>query len=361
MRQITYLILCIVLISCSANRKNGSIPVIVDTAQNSGAENRLAKSGNADILWIQKVLNNWHYVCLNELNIEVKTLPWIIFYDSSSAWHLNADESMLPPFEKTHDSVAFAGINYQLIRIAHTESVWVPDREPIPLTSFLISTMPYAENRKAFFVAPLPSLFHKLTTPDQAPYLNFLFLGTNIHELTHTRQLPFVLPQLLGIHNSDNRKSLNDNTVEEEFSKNERYKELYSEESTHLWNAVFTDNEDSCRAEIERAIKLIEIRKREFFTGDNQGLGQADEIFLSLEGSAMWAQYRIMLKDTPNPNERELLSWIVQQGPAWSQERGLALFLLIDRFAPDWKDPFFEKELPPATSYLRDVLAISKK
>jgi hypothetical protein len=52
----------------------------------------------------------------------------------------------------------------------------------------------------------------------------------------------------------------------------------------------------------------------------------------------MWAQYRIILKNAPNPDERELLSWLVKQARAWSQERGLALFLLINRFSPDWKD-----------------------
>lgn len=361
MSQISYLILCIVLISCSVNKKNGSIRTIVATEQNVGAENHLAKFGNADILWMQKVLDNWHYVCLNELDIEVKTLPWIIFYDSSFAWHLNADENMLPPYENTLHSVGFAGTNYQLVRLAHTKSIWVPDRETIPLASAPTTTIPYAQNKKAFFMAPLPSLFHKFATPDQALYLDFLFLGIAIHELTHTRQLPFVLPQLLMLDKTDNRKSLDDNTVENEFSKSERYRKLYFEENSHLWNAVFTVNEDSCIAEIERAFKLIEIRKREFFSGDNQGLGQADEIFLSLEGSAMWAQYRIMLKHTPNPNEQALISWLVQQGPAWSQERGLVLFLLIERFSPDWKYRFFDKDLPPATDHLRDALAIRKK
>ena len=302
MKQITYFVLYMVLISFSENKENRPIPAIFTTAQNSsGAENHLAKSRNADILWIQKVLDNWNYVCLKELNIGAKTLPWIIFYDSSSAWHLNADENMLPPFGKTHHTVVFAGTNYQLVRLSHTKSIWVPDREPISLASTSTTTIPYAQNKKAFFIAPLPSLFHKLATPDQEPYLDFLFMGTTIHELTHTRQLPFVIPQLLEIHKTDNRKSLDDNTVENEFSKNERYKKLYFEENTHLWNAVFMVNKDSCITEIERAFKLIEIRKGEFFTGDNQELGKADEIFLSLEGSAMWAQYRIMLKNTPNP------------------------------------------------------------
>ncbi|HTF27834.1 MAG TPA: hypothetical protein VK625_03265, partial [Flavitalea sp.] len=222
-------------------------------------------------------------------------------------------------------------------------------------------TIPYAQNTKAFFIAPLPSLFHKFAAPDQAPYLDFLFLGNNIHELTHTRQLPFVLPQLLRIDKIGNRQSLDDNTVENEFSKNEGYKKLYFAENTHLWKAVFAINEDSAILEIERAFKLMDIRKGEFFTGDNQKLGQADEIFLSLEGSAMWAQYRIMLKNTPMPNERSLVSWLVQQGPAWSQERGLILFLLIDKFSPEWQGQFFEKQLPSATNYLRDRLGIRKK
>jgi len=324
-------------------------------AQNSN-ENQL-KPKKEDFLWIQKVLDNWNYTCLNDLKIAIKPLPWIIFYDSSSAWHLNADQSMLPSFTKTNDSVTFAGVWYQLVRVNHQKGIWVPDRKPVPLESVLVSTMPYAGDTKTFFIAPLPSLFHKLAQASgQEQFVDFIFLGGNIHELTHTRQLPFVLPQLLKLQKASRRESLNDNTVENEFSKDERYKQLFSEENRHLWNAAFAISVDSCRIEIEQAFKLRQIRMHEFFTGANQPLGEADEIFLSLEGSAMWAQYRIMFKNTPNPISRELLSWIVQQAGAWSQERGLVMFLLIDKFDSNWKALFFENQLPNATDYLQDLL-----
>ncbi len=199
-------------------------------------------------------------------------------------------------------------------------------------------------------------MYHKLAPKDQWQYLDLLFLGITIHELTHTRQLPFVLPQLVDLDKKDKRESLNDNTVEEIFSKDERYKKFYFDENARLWNAVFMTNDDSCVAEIRQVLKITDMRKREFFTGDNASLAQADEIFLSLEGSAMWAQHRIMMKNAPNPNQRDLLSWLVQQSPAWSQERGLVLFLLIDRFSADWKKLFFGKELPPATAYLTKIL-----
>ena len=99
-------------------------------AQHAVSENPLVRSGAEEVLWMQKVLDNWTYTCLNELNIEAKVLPWIIFYDSAAAWHVNADESVLPPFERTDHHVTFAGKDYQLIRMAHEKNVWVPDMEP---------------------------------------------------------------------------------------------------------------------------------------------------------------------------------------------------------------------------------------
>ena len=326
-------------------------------AQSNTAGNQSPKSKNAEVDWIQKVVDNWSYVCQNELKIEAKTLPWSIFYDTTSAWHLNPDLNILPAHEKTQRTVVFGGRTYPLFKTSHAQNVWIPEREPIPVSSYLNSTMPYAQNKKAYFVAPLPSLFRKLATPDQAGVLELLFLGNAIHELTHTRQLPMVIPQLLEIHKTDSRKSLDDNTVEQEYSNNPRYKQLYADESKHYWNAVFTSDNDSCITKCKQALQLTEIRKSEFFSATNQSLGRADEIFLSLEGSAMWAQYRVMLKNVPNPNERDLISWLVQQSPAWSQERGLALFLLIDRFDPSWKNQFFEKQLPLAYGHLAGVLA----
>lgn len=314
---------------------------------------------DADMDWIQKILDNWSDLCRTELLLTVDTLPWIIFYDSASAWHLNAYEKMLPAFEKTRHRFRFAGIEFSLVKVPHSGNIWVPGRQAIPLSSSISATMPYADNSKAFFVAPLPSLFHTFAPADQSPYLDFLYLGINIHELTHTLQLPYVLPQLLKIEKAGNMESLDDNTVENIFSKNEQYKELYAKENKLLWRAAFITDRDSCLSEIKKALQLIETRKQQFFSREYRELGKADEIFLSLEGSAMWAQYRIMLKNAPNPNPEELLKWLVQQGPSWAQERGLVLFLLIDRFDPAWKPNFFGKPLPAATAHLRQVLKLT--
>ncbi|NII24842.1 hypothetical protein HB364_07125 [Pseudoflavitalea sp. X16] len=264
------------------------------TAQHTNVSTPLAKN---DMQWIQKVLDNWNLVCRKELKIKENPLPWIIFYDSTAAWHLNPDKKLLPPFEKTAYRFIYDRQNYELIRISHSMNVWVPDRAPVPMGSLPTVAMPYANNQKCFFIAPLPTLFHLLATPDYAVYLNFLFLGIYIHELTHTRQLPFVLSKLLQIqHNYKLPESIDDNTIENTFGKNETYKQLFFAEKGHLWNAVFNENTDSCIAHIEQAFRIADRRKKEFLSGDSLGYDKLDDIFISLEGSAMWAQYRIMLK-----------------------------------------------------------------
>lgn len=128
-----------------------------------------------------------------------------------------------------------------------------------------------------------------------------------------------------------------------------------------MWNAVLTKNTDSCIHYIEQAFKVAVERKTKFFSSDRAGYDKIDDIFLSLEGSAMWSQYRIMLKNVPNrKNDEETLFWLLERTPAWSQEEGLALLLLIDRFDPDWKSRFFERELPSAWQYLKGLIAIKR-
>lgn len=339
------------------------LSVTLCSAQNKYSESSSITLKNVDIIWIKKILDNWELVCRKELKIKVEPLPWIIFYDSSHAWHLNADESLLPAFVKSPHRLLFAGRSYQLIKLSHSKEVWVPGRKSISVASYPTVAMPYADNRKVFFIAPLRSFFHSLSTPDQSEYLDFLFLGNNVHELVHTRQLVFTLPQLLYTQKAYKLpESIDDNTIENSFGKNENYRKLFFEEKTHFWNAVLTTNKDSCIIEMDKALSLAEQREKRFFARDSLGYARLDDIFISLEGSAMWAQYRIMVRNAPRgQTEKQTLFWLLQRTPTWSQEEGLALFLLLERVLPDWKAQFFEKELPSVFQLLKRVVAKSKK
>ncbi|MBD2703515.1 hypothetical protein IC229_22915 [Spirosoma sp. BT702] len=317
--------------------------------------------GQSNANWIQTVLKNWETVCTKHLLINPQPLPWIIFYDSTRAFHINPDTNLLPPSAIKQLPIQFGSQSYRVILMAHAGSVWVPGRDPISVVPRPAVTMPYDEYRKSFFMAPLPSFFRKLAPADQAGFLDLLFLGINSHELTHTRQLPFVLPQLLDIQKKYKLpENLDDNLIERLFEKNEAYKKLFTAEKQHFWNAYMAANMDSCRREITKGLTLMKQRKGQFFTGDKLGYTYLDDIFLSLEGSAMWVQYQVTMANAPRDQPaHQTLYWLVQRTDSWVQEEGLVLFLLIDRLVPNWQSQFFGKTLP----YPFDVLqrAVSQK
>jgi hypothetical protein len=151
------------------------------------------------LVWMQAVLNNWQAVCRRDLRIATEPLPWIIFYDDNVAWHLQPEKRWLPPHEVSPHPLRFMGETYPLTRVAHQGGrLWVPDREPLPVdvAKPQVAAMPYDDQRKSFFVAPLPGLFHKLAGPDQARNLDEHFLGITAHELTHTRHYAHAMPQI---------------------------------------------------------------------------------------------------------------------------------------------------------------------
>ena len=308
-----------------------------------------------DLPALQKTADDWEFTCRNELRIEPGALPWIIFYDSVTAWHINPEIALLPEYKRLASIVRFAGIDYPLFQIFHKEKLWVPERDPIDVKTRAAAAMPVSDNKKTFFISPVPSFFHTLAPPDQAVFLDLLLAGLNIHELTHTRQLSFVLPQILDAQKKYKLpESIDDNSIERTFENNEAYKALFFKEKTHLWNAAMASNLDSCKSHLKLALDLVAERQRTFFVNENEGYKKLDEIFLALEGSAMWAQYKTTRKYAPQGQSPEqTLYFMFQYLASWSQEEGLALFLIIDKLVPGWQVQFFSTELPSPFELLK--------
>ena len=308
-----------------------------------------------DLPALQKTADEWENTCRNELHIEPDMLPWIIFYDSVTAWHINPEITLLPAYKRLTSTIRFAGVDYPLFQVNHNNKLWVPERDPIDVKTFMVTTIPVSDNKKTFFISPVPAFFHTIAPPDQKIYLDLLLTGMNMHELTHTRQLPFVISQILQAQkNYKLPESIDDNSIERTFENNEAYKALFVKEKTHLWNAAMAANLDSCKRQLKIALDLATERQRTFFVQENEGYKKLDDIFLALEGSAMWAQYKTTRKYAPQGQSPEqTLYFLFQHGNSWSQEEGLALFLIIDKLVPGWQAQFFSKELPSPFELLR--------
>jgi hypothetical protein len=254
--------------------------------------------------WMQAVLDNWEAVCRRDLRIPAEPLPWIIFYDEDRAWHLQPDTRLLPPHEASTHSLRFTGKAYPLVPVAHQNGkIWLPDREPLPVdvAKPLVTAMPYGNERSSFFIATLPDLFHKLAGRDQARHLDELFLGLAAHELTHTRHFVYAMAQIRRLRlRYKLPEHLDDNMIQQEFGARDEYKRLYDEESELLTKAILASDLDDVRRAAAQALLVSQKRKERFFVGGKDGYSDLEDIFLAMEGLAMWVQYRSARERAPS-------------------------------------------------------------
>ena len=316
--------------------------------------------------WMQAVLDNWQAVCRRDLRISAQPLPWIIFYDEDAAWHLHPETRLLPPHEVSTHALRFAGKAYPLVRAVHQNGkVWVPDREPLPVDAAhpRMAAMPYDSDRHSFFIAPLPGVFHRLGGPDQARNLDELFLGAAAHELTHTRQLVYAIAKINRLRlRYKLPEHLDDNIIEREFGAHDEYKRLHEEEGEQLTRALRARNLDDTRRAAEQVVLVSQKRKERFFVGDKEGYSNLEDIFLAMEGLAMWVQYRTARERAPS-GEDWLTTFIKlgERADAWSQADGLALLVLIERLAPGWHARFLVPDFPSPFTVLREAVRRSTR
>ena len=98
-------------------------------------------------------------------------------------------------------------------------------------------------------------------------------------------------------------------------------------------------------------------RKDRFFVGDKEWYSSLEDIFLAMEGLAMWVQYRTARERAPSGEEwLKTLITLSERHDAWSQEQGLGLFLLIDRLVPGWQARFLAPDFPSPFTVLREAV-----
>lgn len=326
--------------------------------------NARAEIDQPTLVWMQSVMGNWEAVCRRHLRIPVQPAPWVIFYDQTQAWHLNPERQLLPTHEPSTASLKFAGQTYPLLRVANSKLLWVPGRAELVLKKPTAVAMPYADGQKSFCIIPLPALFHTLAADDQAAELDELFLGLAMHELTHTRQLGFIMKHLNRLQDAVRGKlptSIDDDLIENTFGQNEDYKRLYMAEQRYLFDAIrafLADDLAACRQAVAQALAVSQQRKRRFFVGDKRLYSEFEDIFLALEGVAMWTHYQMALDRAPAGQD-----WLTTLGPisartdSWSQAEGGGLFMLIDRLVPGWQARFLAPNPPSPFTVLREALA----
>jgi hypothetical protein len=208
---------------------------------------------------------------------------------------------------------------------------------------------------RRFFVMALPSVWEaaKVMAPGDKG-LTAVFL----HEFSHTRQMATLAPVFAAAAAKYHAPDLNDDSLQEHFKADPAYVAVYEKESDLLYRAAAEPDDAKAQVLARQALELIDARQKRWFTGADAMWKPYDDIFLTMEGFGQWNAYAwlsdprggAMTTDAAREKMRGKGKW-------WTQEEGLGLFLVIDRFVPNWASQAFGSTPELGIDLLREAVA----
>jgi hypothetical protein len=234
--------------------------------------------------------------------------------------------------------------------VTHGDSLALPDGSHIPakLTSF---ASPQRDGTMSFVMA-LPSIWSASAT---GPRRDLLATAVFMHEFTHTQTLSLGR-EVDGLVHRGLPEDADDDVIQTQFGERPGFKAAYEAERDMLFQGVSASNEVDARAAASKAMEMMDRRRAEFFGGADSVYAQAEDVFLSMEGTGQWLAY-LWLTDPKGGamTPADALPFMRRGGRRWSQDEGLALLLLVSRLSPTAPRALFAREPHTILPMLRRV------
>jgi hypothetical protein len=248
------------------------------------------------------------------LRINPEPLPLIVVFDESCAWRIG---------EKTEGA-------------RHNGSIPLPDGETAPATLATFAGT-YGPGNQPYLVIALPSLWRADAKHQAEPNLPLLMRAVFAHEMAHTVQAKGIAEWLSDVEKRVTLPDgLDDDIIQTRFGKNSEFTAAFAGERGLLFQAANEPNASVRRALLTTAVSMMDARRRRYFTGDDAIYAELEDLFLNVEGLGQWVAYQVALGDGMSPADAQ--QFIRRDRSRWSQDEGLAAFLVIDALVPDWRE-----------------------
>lgn len=238
----------------------------------------------------------------------------------------------------------------------HSGQVQVPNGPVIP--AGVISFAMGGEDVEQF-VMSTPSIWRAANKSDNGlGSLEKLMTVVVIHEGTHVAQIP-TYGKLIGALAEANKlpEDFNDDSIQKRFEGNAEYAASIKRETGLLLAAADAKDDGEAKRLAREARGLMRARQQRWFAGADAYLAEAEDVWLTMEGSAQWAAYQWVIDPkggavAPGRTQFRTGNW-------WSQVQGFALFMVLDRLVGDqWKRHAFGDGAKTGLQMLDEALAV---
>ncbi|WP_338242262.1 hypothetical protein [Aurantiacibacter hainanensis] len=271
---------------------------------------------SADQAWLEGALSQWQVAEQQWLDLPPAPLPQVVAIDSACTYTMPEGQVALA------EGVPHGG-------------------ESVDLGNFEVPLGPIAfADGSGRFVMSLPSVWRAAGISSSIDFEVFLE-GVMLHEIMHTRQSTLASDALGAIEARHPDFRISDDLVQDTFSDDPAYVGLYETERDTLFAAAAAPDDETARYLAGEALGLMRQRRAMYFHDARDFYAELEDVFLTMEGMGqfmMLSHFRNQPGVSAELALREALS-----GDYWTQNQGLALWLVLDRLLPDWRERAFRE------------------
>lgn len=300
--------------------------------------------GKADSAWISTALTGWQRVS-SAIQTPPTRFPILVFFDSLCAHRLD------PAAGGSGRQTRYEGVGQTFVvgSAEHGGTVRLPDGDSVPAR--LVSFTSRLRNGEMFFVMSLPSVWRSSGRSE------LLATAVFMHEFTHT-QSPALAARVDALIRRGLPERADDDIIQKRFDSLPDFGRAYVTERDLLFQAVSAPTGPSVADAARRALAHIDRRRSRFLRGTNAVYADAEDVFLSMEGTGQFAAYLWLLDPQGGAMPpSEAMTFIRRGGHRWSQDEGLALLLVLSRLDPAAPRELFGAAPTTILPLLRQTLA----
>lgn len=297
---------------------------------------------SADRSWIEASIAHWRVAERHLLKLAPQPLPTIVVADARCTYTARA-----------------MGGGWRWPGMPHGGTMRFANGVTQPVGPISFAAPDPTQPTGGFFAMSLPSVWRTAGVTSGLG-LERLMDGVMLHESMHARQFYFVNPTMAAFakrYGSDIEAS--DDAVQARFKADPAYVAAYEAERDALFRAAAAPTDAEARALAGEALRLMRARRTRFTGADARWL-QLDDLFLQMEGVGQWLAYAWYVSPRgAGLAPATVLPEVRRGGRFWTQDEGLALFLVVDRLSPGWQRDAFAARPLLAEALLAKAVGVS--
>lgn len=274
--------------------------------------------------WTARALADWDRLDAERLHIARPVTPSITLFDQNCAYRLTPDR---------RGDFRVGARRYRTTASPHAGQVALPDGTVVPANRLAFASP--TSDGGMFFIMALPALWRADPSETRDPRLMSMLVF--MHEFAHTQQAEGLGERVDAMLARGLAADTNDDVIQARFGRRPGYAAAYAAERDLFYEAANAPDAATARTRLAAAARAMKVRRDRWFTGADAVYREADDVFLTMEGSGNWAAWTWLTDPRGgNLSPGAATTFVRGAGTHWSQDEGLGVILAVGRVIPDW-------------------------